>query len=250
MSRFYITAILALLIGALALAFHNFLFLAVMVIVFLAITGLGVALPQLSFFGKFICCGKNSSRRVALTFDDGPDARSTPQLLDFLREEKIAATFFCIGKNVAANPELAARILRDGHLLENHSYSHSNFINFYSTARLQDEMARTQAVIGKISGVAPKFYRPPVGLSNPNTFRAARNLDLKVTGWTIRSFDTITVSPKKIVARISRQLKPGAIILLHDGNIPAARLLPTVKLLLATLCERGYDVVRLDKMIE
>jgi peptidoglycan/xylan/chitin deacetylase (PgdA/CDA1 family) len=171
-------------------------------------------------------------------------------LLDFLREEKIAATFFCIGKNVAANPELAAQILREGHLLENHSYSHGNFINFYSTARLQKEMVQTQTAIEKISGGTPKFYRPPVGLSNPNTFRAARILDLLVFGWTIRSFDTITVSPKKIVARISRQLKPGAIILLHDGNIPAVRLVPTVKLLLATLHERGYAVVRLDKILE
>ncbi|MGH7990661.1 MAG: polysaccharide deacetylase family protein, partial [Limisphaerales bacterium] len=125
LSRFHLVTILALLLGALALIFHNFEFFVVVVILFLIIVGLGVAFPQLSFFGKFICHGKKSQRRVALTFDDGPDANSTPQLLDLLREEKIEAAFFCVGKNVAANPELAQRIVREGHLLENHSYEHS-----------------------------------------------------------------------------------------------------------------------------
>src|ERR1019366_1002177 len=117
--------------------------------------------------GNFICRGSKTGKQIALTFDDGPDSRSTPQLLELLRGEKIPAAFFCVGKNVAANPELAARIIHEGHLLENHSYAHSNFTNFYSTARLQMELAQTQAVIQKACGVAPEFFRPPVGLSNP-----------------------------------------------------------------------------------
>jgi peptidoglycan/xylan/chitin deacetylase (PgdA/CDA1 family) len=187
---------------------------------------------------------------VALTFDDGPDANSTPQLLDLLKEEKIEAAFFCIGKKVAANPELAARIVHEGHLVQNHSYAHSLFTNFFSVARLRTELSQTQAAIQNATGMVPQFFRPPMGLSNPRTFRSAKSLDLKVVGWTIRSLDTISTDPEKITARIARRLEPGAIILLHDGNIPAARLLPTVKLLLATLRERGYAVVRLDKMLK
>lgn len=250
LSRFHLVAILALLLGALALAFHNFAFFAIVVILFLAIVGIGVAFPQFSFFGKFICRGKKSQRRVALTFDDGPDANSTPQLLDLLRAEKIEAAFFCVGKNVAANLELSARIVREGHLLENHSYEHSSATNFFTTARLKKALAQTQTAIQEATGIVPQFFRPPMGLSNPRIFRAARELNLKVIGWTIRSLDTITTDPKKIVARITRRLKPGAIILLHDGNIPAARLMLTVKLLLATLRERGYEVARLDKVLE
>jgi peptidoglycan/xylan/chitin deacetylase (PgdA/CDA1 family) len=250
LSRFQVVAILALLLGASALVFHNFVFLAAIVFTFLIIVSLGVAFPQMSFFGKFICRGNNLNKCVALTFDDGPDANSTPQLLDWLKEAKVEAAFFCVGKKVAANPELAARIVREGHLLQNHSYAHSPLTNFFSTARLQMELSRTQTAIEKTTGVVPQFFRPPMGLSNPRTFRAARELNLKVIGWTIRSLDTIFADPEKIVARISKQLQPGAIILLHDGKIPAARLVPTVKLLLATLRERGYDVVRLDKMIE
>lgn len=250
MTRFHIVAIVSVIVGAAALALHNFILLNAVVIALLAAMGLGVAIPQLRLFGNFICRGNRSKKQVALTFDDGPDPRSTPQLLELLRAEKITAAFFCIGKNVAAHPKLAAQIVREGHLLENHSYAHSHFTNFYSTARLQSELAQTQAAIVKASGVAPKFFRPPVGLSNPATFRAARNLNLKVIGWTIRSLDTVIARPEKVVARVTRGLQPGAIILLHDGNIPAEKLLATVKSLLDTLRGLGYEIVRLDELLK
>jgi len=250
MSRFHVVAILALLLGALALGFHNFAIFAVIVSVFFVVAGFGVAFPQMSFFGKFICRGNNFKKCVALTFDDGPDASSTPQLLDLLKEAKIEAAFFCVGKKVAANPGLSARIVREGHLLQNHSYAHSHFTNFFSVARLRTELSQTQTAIQNATGIVPQFFRPPMGLSNPRIFRVAHSLGLKVVGWSIRSLDTISTDPEKIVARITRQVEPGAIILLHDGNIPVERLLATVKLLLATLRERGYDVVRLDKMLE
>jgi peptidoglycan/xylan/chitin deacetylase (PgdA/CDA1 family) len=250
LSRFHVVAILALLLGALAIVFHNFALLIVVAVAFLTIVGLGVAFPQLSFFGKFICHGNNSQRCVALTFDDGPDANSTPQLLGLLKEAKVEATFFCVGKKVAANPELAMRIVCEGHLLQNHSYAHSHFTNFFSVPRLRTELLQTQTAIQKTVGIVPQFFRPPMGLSNPRIFRASRSLGLKVVGWSVRGLDTISNDPTKIVARIARRLEPGAIILLHDGNIPATRLVPTVKLLLATLREHGYDVVRLDKMLK
>jgi peptidoglycan/xylan/chitin deacetylase (PgdA/CDA1 family) len=216
----------------------------------LVVIGLGVAIPQLRFFGNYICRGSSAKKRVALTFDDGPDPCSTPQLLELLRVEKIPAAFFCIGKKIEANPGLAMQIVRHGHLLQNHSYAHSYFTNFHSTARLQKELALTQAAVHKVAGVAPVYFRPPVGLSNPNTFRAARSLNLQVIGWTIRSLDTVMADPQKIVARIMRGLRPGAIILLHDGNIPAEKLLATVKSSLDSLRRVGYEIVRLDELLK
>ena len=235
MTRFHIllAAVLALCIQAVAL--RNHFFLLAVVVGFLIVMSLGVAIPQMKVFGNFICSGNRTKKQVALTFDDGPDPRSTPQLLDLLRAEKIPAAFFCIGQHVEKNPELAARILREGHLVENHSFAHSNFINFYSPKKLRAELALAQAAIEKAAGIAPKFYRPPVGLSNPGTFRVAHALGLQVIGWNVRSLDTVIAEPEKIVARIRRGLKPGAIILLHDGNIPAEKLLATVKSLLDTL---------------
>ena len=250
MTRFHIIAILAVIFSAAALMMHNFILLNAVIGALLLVMGLGVAIPQVRLFGNFICHGANSQKQVALTFDDGPDPNSTPQLLELLREQKVPAAFFCVGRRVAANPELAAQIVRDGHLVGNHSYAHSNLTNFYSTARLQAELAQTQAVIENAVGVASKFFRPPVGLSNPGTFRAARNLDLQVIGWTVRSLDTVIASPEKIVARIARGIRPGAIVLLHDGNIPAEKLLATVKSLLDTLRKLGYEIVRLDELLK
>jgi peptidoglycan/xylan/chitin deacetylase (PgdA/CDA1 family) len=250
MSRFHLTLIVALLLAVGAISLGSlFLFVAAMVAL-LFLIGLGVAIPQMNFFGTFICRGDNSQRRVALTFDDGPDARSTPMLLDVLRDEKIEATFFCTGKNVEANRELTARIFRDGHLLGNHTFNHSNFANFFTKARLRNELAETQTAIQSATGVVPKWFRPPMGLSNPRTFRVAQAQRLKVIGWSVRGFDTVTADPQKIVARIVWRLESGAIILLHDGNIPADRLVLTVKLLLVNLRERGYEVVRLDKILK
>jgi peptidoglycan/xylan/chitin deacetylase (PgdA/CDA1 family) len=155
-----------------------------------------------------------------------------------------------VGRRVDAERELAARIVREGHLLENHSFAHSNFTNFFSVARLQSELEQTQNAVRTATGVAPKLFRPPMGLSNPRVFDAARSLGLKVIGWSARGLDTQTDDPERVVARIERRLGPGAIILLHDGNIPAERLVLTVKLLLAKLRQRGYQVVRLDRMLK
>lgn len=249
-TRFHFIALLAAVIAAVALAcglWH--LLVATLLALFLAI-GIGVAIPQLRFFGPFICHGNPEKRQVALTFDDGPDPRATPALLELLREHDLEAAFFVIGKKVEANPELATQILRGGHLLENHTYHHSNATNFYSTVRLTEELSRTQQAIQKHTGTTPRFFRPPVGLSNPNTFHAAAALQLKVIGWNIRSLDRRLTDPEMIVRRIERRLRPGAIILLHDADIPAERLLATVKLLLAKVREQGYEVVRLDRMME
>lgn len=250
MTRFQIITIIALSLAALTLVFGNLALLIVVLVAFGIVIGLGVTLPQLSLFGPYVCRGNTSKRCVALTFDDGPDGRSTPVLLELLRDSGVAAAFFCVGERVAANRELAAQIVREGHLLENHSYAHSNATNFFTVTRLKAELAQAQAAIQQATGIAPKLFRPPMGLSNPRVFRAARSLGLQVIGWSARGLDTQSHDPERIVARIVRRLEPGAIILLHDGNIPVERLVVTVKLLLTKLKERGYAVVRLDKLLE
>ena len=250
MTRFHTTLIIALVLGVIAVALGNFILLGATIGALIFRIGLGVAFPQMSFFGPFVCHGNNSRRCVALTFDDGPDARSTPVLLDLLREEKIEATFFCIGKKVAAERGLTARIFSEGHLLGNHTFHHSNATNFFTAAKLRVELTETQNAIQAATSIAPVYFRPPMGLSNPRIFRVASELKLSVIGWSARGLDTQIAAPEKIVARIVRRLQPGGIILLHDGNIPAERLVVTVKRLLANLRERGYEVVRLDKMLK
>ena len=246
LSRYHVALMVAVPLGAWALWLRSGLWFGAVAAALLTLMGLGVKIPQMRFFGPYVCRAPGARRWVALTFDDGPDERSTPALLDLLREARAAAVFFCTGQRVAAHPELAARMAREGHLVENHSYSHSYVTNFFTVAHLRAELARTQETIEGITGVAPRWFRPPMGLSNPRVFRVARALGLTVVGWTARGFDTKLTDPAKIVARIARKLRPGAIILMHDGNIPAERLTQTVRLLLAELNARGYEVVRLD----
>src|SRR4051794_22679582 len=114
MTLFHFARIIAVLLGGMAWAFGGLLWLLAVVVALLTVIGLGVAVPQLCFFGPFVCRGAGSRRRVALTFDDGPDAYSTPALLDLLRDEGARVAFFCVGERVAAHPELAARIVREG----------------------------------------------------------------------------------------------------------------------------------------
>ncbi|MEI6083897.1 MAG: polysaccharide deacetylase family protein [Verrucomicrobiota bacterium] len=218
--------------------------------VVIVLVGFGVAFPQWQMFGPFICHGSTQQKWVALTFDDGPDPQSTPALLAVLREAGVPAAFFCVGQKVAAHPELAAQIAREGHLVENHSFGHSHGTNFFTTGRLREELTRTQSAIEQATGSRPQLFRPPMGLSNPRVFRAARALNLQVIGWTARGLDTKLTEPARIVARIMARLRPGAIVLLHDGNIPAERLVATVRNLLDKVRAAGYEVVRLDRILE
>lgn len=250
MTRFHALLLIAIILGAVSLLADQVLYACLVAAALLVAIGLGVSFPQLRLFGPYLCRGNVSHRCVALTFDDGPDEHSTPALLDLLKAEQVTAAFFCVGRQVAASPELARRIVNGGHLLENHSFGHSHFTNFFSLNRLKSELVQTQAAIQSATGTTARFFRPPMGLSNPRTFRAARDLGLKVIGWSARGLDTVTPDPEKVVARILRQVRPGTIILLHDGNIPAERLVLTMRLLLARLREREYEIVRLDQMLK
>lgn len=251
MTRYRAVQVAAVLLGGVAVSRGDLVWAGVVGVMLVVVVGLGVSLPHLRFFGPYVCRGpaEGAEPVVALTFDDGPDPGSTPALLDLLREARVEAAFFCIGARAAAHPDLTARIAREGHLVENHSYHHSHLTNFFSERRLRTELELTQAALGRLVGVAPTCFRPPMGLSNPRIFRAARAAGLKVVGWTARGFDTRVVEPERIVKRIVRAVEPGAIVLLHDGNIPAERLVVTVGQLLAELRANGYRVARLDRVL-
>jgi peptidoglycan-N-acetylglucosamine deacetylase len=248
-TRYHVVLVTAVIAGALALMWRS-IALGIGAVTFLMVCiALGVAFPQLSLFGPFVCRGSSDRKRIALTFDDGPDERSTPVLLELLKQRGLQAAFFGVGKRVAAHPDIAARIVREGHLLENHSFAHSNATNFFSVPRLRTELKQAQEAIRQATGIAPTCFRPPMGLSNPRIFRAAREAGLKVIGWSARGLDTKFTDSEEVVSRICRRVEPGAIILLHDGNIPADRLVTTVKTLLDRLRSLDYEVVRLDHLL-
>jgi len=152
---------------------------------------------------------------IVLTFDDGPHPQITSLILDTLATYQAKAIFFCIGKNLVLYPELAKRIVAEGHILANHSYNHSNFIGLSSTKKVIKEIQQTEAEIERFTP-SLKLYRPPFGVTNPNIARATSALNMKVIGWNKRSFDTVSNSEKAVLDRVLSNIQNGDIVLFHD----------------------------------
>ena len=192
---------------------------------------------------KALCRIKTSEKVVYLTFDDGPDAEQTPQVLDVLKRNNATATFFCIGNRIAGNEQILKRIIDDGHTIGNHSFSHINSFPLFSRRRMIADIEQCQKAIESATGTAPTLFRPPFGVTNPTISKAVKNLNLKTIGWTIRTYDTNRCSNAKIARRISRQLRPGAIILLHDRLPQSAERLQMV---IDTVKAAGYTIGNLS----
>jgi peptidoglycan/xylan/chitin deacetylase (PgdA/CDA1 family) len=155
---------------------------------------------------------------IALTIDDGPDPEVTPQVLELLQRHSVRATFFCIGSKAARHPELCREIVRHGHAIENHTQHHRHNFSLLGPAGYAREIAAAQESLSRITGITPQFFRAPAGLRNPFLEPVLARLGLQLTSWTVRGFDTCTRDAARVRARLSRGVKPGAILLLHDGN--------------------------------
>lgn len=155
---------------------------------------------------------------IALTIDDGPDPDVTPRVLALLDRHGVKATFFCIGRQAELYPELCRDIVARGHAVENHSQQHRHHFSLLGLAGFAREICAAQATLTAISGDAPRFFRAPAGLRNPFLDPVLARLDLRLASWSVRGFDTCTRDAGKVQARLLRGLKPGAILLLHDGH--------------------------------
>jgi peptidoglycan-N-acetylglucosamine deacetylase len=155
---------------------------------------------------------------VAITIDDGPDPDVTPSVLAQLAEYRALATFFCIGARVERYPELAQEIVRRGHSIENHSQRHRHNFSLLGPQGIRSEIAHAQASITRVTGSPPRFFRAPAGLRNPFLEPVLARLQLRLASWTRRGFDTVNGNADAVYHRLTRTLKGGDILLLHDGN--------------------------------
>ena len=217
--------------------------------IWLVVLGFHLVLaPIASFFmrtgllGPVRSRGRTDRPEVALTFDDGPHPH-TPALLDLLEERGAKATFFVVGKQARAWPDVLRRCVEAGHQIGNHSDKHSLLMNFYFARRMRADIDACQNAVTEFTGEAPTCYRPPVGLMNHCTWHVVHGLGLELVAWSVRSFDTLW-GPERASRRVLKRAKPGAIILLHDtGN--AVEL---TRLILDGLEERGLSPERLDRI--
>ena len=207
----------------------------------------GVVNIQANFFVEAIAEGKTNDKRIALTFDDGPDEVITPQVLAMLEKHQIPATFFLIGHKIQENQDIVAEIVAKGHLVGNHSFSHTVAFDFKSSSKVQQELRATQQQIATIIGRKVRYFRPPFGITNPPIAKAVRQEKYKVIGWNVRPYDAVSTDEKIILKRIKKKLQPGSIVLLHDIK---PLILNVLEDLIPYLKEQGYEVVPLDKLIQ
>ena len=163
--------------------------------------------------------GDRTANKLYLSFDDGPNSEYTPIILDILKENNIKAIFFRIGKNAQNNIKIVERIVKEGHLIGNHSFCHSPTFPVMSKKKLLEDISSCNTILEKLQGSKVLFFRPPFGVTNPNIAYAVKQLKLITIGWSIRSFDTCGNNIPKILKRIEKKMKAGGIILLHD-NLP------------------------------
>jgi peptidoglycan/xylan/chitin deacetylase (PgdA/CDA1 family) len=158
------------------------------------------------------------NNEIALTFDDGPHPEFTLKVLSLLNKYNAKATFFCIGKNIEKYPKIIDQIINEGHLLGNHSYSHTYNFGFFTVKKAIEDIEKTQKILKNITNKENKLFRPPFGVTNPNISRTVKELNLQTFGWNIRSYDTIAKNPQKVIQKINSKLKKGSIVLLHDTS--------------------------------
>jgi peptidoglycan/xylan/chitin deacetylase (PgdA/CDA1 family) len=154
---------------------------------------------------------------VALTFDDGPSAQYTPQILDALKEHGVHATFFVIGRNVIKHPGIVKREVDEGHVVGNHTWSHPLMAPLENRKQLMIEICRTDSAVYSAAGVHTTLFRPPHGWRSPWMVKDVENMGYDVINWTVDPKDWKHPKANIIIKRVDHALGKSAIVLLHDG---------------------------------
>jgi peptidoglycan-N-acetylglucosamine deacetylase len=187
---------------------------------------------------------------IVLTFDDGPDQDSTPTVLDALDATGVRATFFLVGEQAEAEPELALELVRRGHDVQLHGYGHVAHDQLTPDEARQD-LERGARAVREATGIDARFYRPPYGRFSGASYEACRALGLEPVYWSAWGTDWETITPQRIADLVIPDLAPGAVVLLHDSprysHRPSAK--PTadaLPLITAGAAERGLPFVTLS----
>ncbi len=159
---------------------------------------------------------------ISITLDDGPDPGVTPAVLDLLDAHRAQATFFCIARRAALYPQLCREIVARGHSVQNHSHRHSHTFSLWGPRAFAREISLAQGTLSQITGQRPAFFRAPAGLRNPFLAPVLDQQGLQLVSWTRRGFDTAYTDPAGVLARLTRGLSAGDILLLHDANSKTA----------------------------
>ncbi|MCX7779558.1 MAG: polysaccharide deacetylase family protein [Negativicutes bacterium] len=210
----------------------------------LAAISLGLVL-QLAAGHKGVREVATQEKVVALTFDDGPDAQTTPRILQVLAAYQAKATFFVLGRRAEELPQQLAEIAAAGHEIGNHGFSHK-WLTGLSDREIVEEIARTEAAI-MAAAPRPTLFRPPGAYYDERVIGLLKERGYVMTMWSIDSRDWSNPAPQRLARELADKVRPGAIILLHDGAY-APGTPQAVSLLLEALREQGYRFVTVSEL--
>ncbi|OEU47766.1 MAG: hypothetical protein BA861_10045 [Desulfobacterales bacterium S3730MH5] len=210
-------------------------------------------LPRFSFFLPVISRGKSGKKAVAITFDDGPDPLSTPELLRLLLEHDAKATFFVTGKRASQYPEVIRKMVSLGHSVGNHTYSHDSLIMFKSSRTLTKEIESTQHVLRRL-GIRTYAFRPPVGITSPRLCPVLQKCGLHNINFSCRAIDGGNRWIDGLSRKVLNRVRPDDIIALHD-TMPKdenllAQWLKEIELILSGTEAKGLAILPLSEIIE
>jgi peptidoglycan/xylan/chitin deacetylase (PgdA/CDA1 family) len=192
-----------------------------------------------------ICSSSNKNNKIALTFDDGP-CEQTTEILNILDKYNAKASFFIIGRQAELHRDITSIIAQKQHAVGNHSFEHKSWFPIMGTEKIIKELSDTQKTLKEITGAEPIYFRPPFGITNPLVAKALKRFNFKVIGWSVRSLDTVTEDPEKVLERIKSKVKRGSIVLLHDTTKNAPMVLEQ---LLIYCKHKNLTPVSLDELL-
>lgn len=203
------------------------------------------------FQGKTIYKAESSNQEkvIALTVDDGPWPKTTLQMLDIFKANNVKVTFFWVGSAVQANPEIAKRVVAEGHAIGNHTWHH--WYKRMDEATAKKEIDRTSDLIYQTTGVKTTLFRPPGGFLNNGLVAYAKSQKYSVVMWSLTSADTDPrAKPQAFVNNVLKGAKPGAIVLMHDGGGDRYRTVQALPQIITGLKQQGYRFVTIPELLE
>ncbi|HHY06752.1 MAG TPA: polysaccharide deacetylase family protein [Clostridia bacterium] len=196
--------------------------------------------------------GPRNVKKVALTFDDGPDSVYTPQILDVLRKHKVKATFFLVGERAELFPDVVKKIVKGGHVIGNHSMTHPNIMKLNKEQTFQ-EIQKCEDVLSALTGYKPALFRSPYGSLDSQKVEEISELDVKLIAWNIDSLDWKSLTAEQVKANILENVREGSIILQHSSGSKKENLTGSVAALdevIKTLKKEKYKFVTVSELLD
>jgi peptidoglycan-N-acetylglucosamine deacetylase len=200
--------------------------------------------------GVVFTSGPPIAKRVAISFDDGPDLVYTPQILDVLKREHVKATFFLLGRHARKYPGMVKRIVEEGHSVGNHTWDHPQLPKV-SSKQIRAEIQRTDSLLFHLIGYHTFMFRPPYGAASSANISQISRMHYKVIDWSVDTRDWSSSSPAQILDVVNRTVKPGSIILEHSAGPKALQnTVDSLPQMIRWLREQHYEIVTIPELLK